>query len=256
MKALVIDDNDDCRENVVMRLRKGLRHECDEAGDLECAMDMFNENIYDYVILDMRIPSCFGGVAMVCNGRSMLTAIRSRFKPSEVPVIVLTGEIAEPQDAANLISQYGANDFLVKASEGDGRSLEDAIMKCLEDKTVRPEVSDNTTASWLKVHRSGDLLVWTTVSKRGEEKSIQLSASQILSQVLACIRAHNDGPNGVEHSTLADEVAWRPGRYTARLKGEQAQRRGRIRPYVVQVSEKLGMGHEYTVNGIRFTRPE
>jgi|GEM_PF-6121781 len=129
-------------------------------------------------------------------------------------------------------------------------------MKCLEAKMARPDVSDNTTPTWLKVHRSGELLVWTSISKRGMERSISLNESQILCQVLTCIRAHNDGPNGVEHMVLMDEIAWRGGRYSSRLKGEQGQRRGRIRPYVSQVAEKLGIGHEYTVSGIRFIRPE
>ena len=257
MKALVIDDNEACRRGIAMRLRKGLSHECDEAAHLEEALGLFNANLYDYVILDMRIPSDFGGLAMVANGLAMLTNIRTRFSPAELPVIILSGEISMPQDAADLISVHGANDFIVKASEGAGRVLEDTVLKWLERKVPRPEVSDNSTATWLKVHKASGELVWTSVSKSGQETRLSLKEGTVLCQVLECIRVHNDGPCGVEHRHLMDEVVWHGGRYRARRDTEgRPERRGRIRVYVSEIKKRLGVGHEFTEIGIRFTRPE
>ena len=257
MKALVIDDNEACRRSVAMRLRKGLSHECDESCHLEEALGLFNANIYDYVILDMRIPSDFGGLAMVANGRAMLSNIRKRFSPAELPVIVLSGEISLPQDAADLISVHGANDFILKASEGSGRVLEDTVLKWLERKAVCPEVSDASTSTWLKVHKGTGELVWTSVSKSGEEKVFPVKEGTVLCQVLECVRVHNDGPCGVEHQHLMDEVVWHGGRYRAKRDTEgRPERRGRIRVYVSEIKKRLGVGHEFTEIGIRFTRPE
>ena len=236
MKALVIDDNEACRRGIAMRLRKGLSHECDEAAHLEEALGLFNANLYDYVILDMRIPSDFGGLAMVANGLAMLANIRTRFSPAELPVIILSGEISMPQDAADLISVHGANDFIVKASEGAGRVLED---------------------TGLKVHKASGELVWTSVSKSGQETRLSLKEGTVLCQVLECIRVHNDGPCGVEHRHFMDEVVWHGGRYHAKRDAEgRPERRGRIRVYVSELKKRLGLGHEFTEIGIRFTRPE
>jgi CheY-like chemotaxis protein len=74
-RLLFVDDHDDIRR--VFRLLAG-RFECqwDEAGDGEEAIQLFVTNVYDLVILDMRMPGMDGfDVFREINKRSPTTPV-------------------------------------------------------------------------------------------------------------------------------------------------------------------------------------
>jgi len=99
-KVLVVDDEPTVREVVAGYLRRD-GHEVAEAADGHLALELFDADPPDLVVLDMMLP----GV----NGLDILRRIRSG---GEVPVIMLTARAEESDRVAGL--ELGADDYVVK----------------------------------------------------------------------------------------------------------------------------------------------
>jgi len=101
MQILIVEDE----EKIANFLRRGLKEECyavDIATDGEEALYKFNENQYDFVILDLMIPKTDGMV--VCS--------KIRKKNINIPILILTAKDSIEDKIKGLDS--GADDYMVK----------------------------------------------------------------------------------------------------------------------------------------------
>lgn len=99
-RILVVDDEPAIVKGIVFSLKQD-GYDIDAAYDGEEAIEKFNNNHYDLVILDVMLPKL--------NGLGVLQRIRER---SGVPVIMLT---AKGEDMDKILGlEYGADDYMTK----------------------------------------------------------------------------------------------------------------------------------------------
>ena len=101
MKRILLIEDD---PNVCAIVKKGLLEEnfyVEEALDGERGLEMFNENLYDLVILDIMLPKL--------NGLGVCEKIREK---SNIPILLLTALGTAENVALGL--NKGADDYLVK----------------------------------------------------------------------------------------------------------------------------------------------
>ena len=134
MNLLVIDDHPLFREGMKVLLRNlnaDLR--VDEAGDCRSALGFAGRQLYDLVLLDLKLP----GV----NGMDALAAIRRDFPFT--PVVVVSGEHA-PAVVREAIDR-GAMGFIPKSSTPD--QLVHALRQILARKVYLPAEAIAESAS-------------------------------------------------------------------------------------------------------------
>ncbi len=99
-KILILDDEPAIVKGLSFSLKQD-GYEIDAAYDGEEAIEKFNSNPYDLIILDVMLPKL--------NGLGVLQRIRER---SRVPVIMLT---AKGEDMDKILGlDYGADDYITK----------------------------------------------------------------------------------------------------------------------------------------------
>jgi DNA-binding response OmpR family regulator len=104
--VLAVDDNATARKTLELRLHsKG--YQVDTAADGYEALELIEQNHYDVVLLDRKMPE-FSGI-------EMLRELRNRHSVSELPVIMLTS--TENSEAIVEALQVGANDYIIKPGE-------------------------------------------------------------------------------------------------------------------------------------------
>ena len=101
MKLLIIEDEERMNQLLVKVLRK-LGYMTDSAFDGEEAIDLYFENKYDLVILDLNLPKL--------DGMEVLKVIRE--DNTHLPVLILSAR-SEITDKINGLDE-GANDYLTK----------------------------------------------------------------------------------------------------------------------------------------------
>lgn len=103
MALLIVDDEESNRDMLSRRLlRQGFEVRVAEDGPQ--ALAMISSQPPDMVLLDVRMPGM--------NGLQVLQAIREKFSPTEVPVIMVTAECQSASVVEAL--QMGANDYITK----------------------------------------------------------------------------------------------------------------------------------------------
>ena len=107
-KILLIEDNIDTQLIYKIYLRN--LFDIDVAETAESGINLFRENKYDLMILDINLPG-------KSNGISVLNEIRNNFKNHDFPVLVVTAYSMEG-DREKFISQ-GADDYLSKPVNKD-----------------------------------------------------------------------------------------------------------------------------------------
>ncbi|AQH01784.1 DNA-binding response regulator [Burkholderia sp. KK1] len=125
MKLLLIDDNAELSEWLV-RLLKTEGFVIDYVPDAERAEVMLNQQGYDVVLLDIRLPSM--------SGKDLLVRLRRRGK--DMPVLMLTahGSVDDKVDCFNA----GADDYVVKPV--DARELVARIKALVRRQTGQREL--------------------------------------------------------------------------------------------------------------------
>ncbi|MEL7568073.1 MAG: response regulator transcription factor [Dehalobacterium sp.] len=102
-KILVVEDEDILRE-VIMDYLIEDGYQVLEAADGEKALELFQSNSVDLVILDIVLPKI--------DGWSVCRRIRKNWKNSSIPIIILTARSDE--DDSLLGYELGADDYLIK----------------------------------------------------------------------------------------------------------------------------------------------
>ena len=101
MKLLIVEDEESLNKVLVKVLRK-LGYTTDSAFDGEEALDLYFENNYDLVVLDLNLPKL--------DGMEVLKAIRE--DNANLPVLILSAR-SEIRDKIQGLDE-GANDYLTK----------------------------------------------------------------------------------------------------------------------------------------------
>lgn len=104
MKVLVVDDDRVLADLVSFTLRRA-GNEVVIAGDARSAIQRWNEDKPDFIILDVNLP----GMAELPDGFAICRRIRSE---SDVPIILLTVRGEEPDIVYGL--EAGADDYILK----------------------------------------------------------------------------------------------------------------------------------------------
>ncbi len=99
-RILIVDDEPAIIKGLSFSLKQD-GYEIDSAADGEEAVEKFNSNPYDLIILDVMLPRL--------NGLEVLERIREQ---SRIPVIMLT---AKGEDMDKILGlDYGADDYITK----------------------------------------------------------------------------------------------------------------------------------------------
>jgi len=100
-KALIVEDSQEIAQLVQIQLTD-IDCQADIANDGQTGLDLFKQNQYDVVILDLMLP--------VLDGMSVCKAIRQ--EDSCIPILMLTSKSSELDRIVGL--EMGADDYLTK----------------------------------------------------------------------------------------------------------------------------------------------
>lgn len=124
MKFLVVDDFSTMRRIVRGLLKEIGYTNVDEAEDGAIALNMLQQNTYDFVVSDINMPNM--------NGFDLLKAVKSDDKLKAIPVLMVTAE-ARKEDIV-LAAQTGAAGYVVKPFTK--ATLEEKVQKILQKMTT------------------------------------------------------------------------------------------------------------------------
>ncbi len=115
-KALIVDDSSTIRAIVADALRDVGATHVTEAHDGQQALDLFDENEFDLIVLDWCMPGM--------SGLDLLKTIRQR--GSDVPVLMVTAIGTQREQVIEAV-QAGVSDYLLKPF--DGQTLRAKLLK-------------------------------------------------------------------------------------------------------------------------------
>lgn len=156
LHALIIDDNPGIREALEDRV-ESMGHTFDSVGCQDDALLRIKEQSYDYILLDLELPTRFGKTPLIPTGTNLLSQIRGSVLQRHTPVIVVTAHGHDSPDLATRVFKLGATDFVKKPFDDLEAAVSEAIARRLPS-------TDRTRASAAETHAvapftGGDLVV-------------------------------------------------------------------------------------------------
>jgi two-component system chemotaxis response regulator CheY len=124
LKFLVVDDFSTMRRIVRGLLKEIGYTNADEAEDGAVALQMLQNQAYDFVVSDINMPNM--------NGFELLKAIKADDKLKSIPVLMVTAE-ARKEDIV-LAAQTGAAGYVVKPFTK--ATLEEKVQKIMQKVTA------------------------------------------------------------------------------------------------------------------------
>jgi two-component system chemotaxis response regulator CheY len=124
LKFLVVDDFSTMRRIVRGLLKEIGYTNADEAEDGAIALQMLQNQAYDFVVSDINMPNM--------NGFELLKAIKADDKLKSIPVLMVTAE-ARKEDIV-LAAQTGAAGYVVKPFTK--ATLEEKVQKIMQKVTA------------------------------------------------------------------------------------------------------------------------
>jgi two-component system chemotaxis response regulator CheY len=124
LKFLVVDDFSTMRRIVRGLLKEIGYTNADEAEDGAIALQMLQNQTYDFVVSDINMPNM--------NGFELLKAIKADDKLKSIPVLMVTAE-ARKEDIV-LAAQTGAAGYVVKPFTK--ATLEEKVQKIMQKVTA------------------------------------------------------------------------------------------------------------------------
>jgi len=125
-RALVVEDDHAVADVLRMRLQRD-GHEVVVAASQRDAYHVLDEQRFDFVLLDLRLPTHDGDMDPNSEvGFDTLDHIRERFTPLQLPVIVMTAYAETSQTAVRAL-RAGASDYIDKPFEDSPVSLDEKL---------------------------------------------------------------------------------------------------------------------------------
>lgn len=151
-KILLIEDNHADVELIQEKLRNS-ENMLTSADTLFFGLALLNEQRFDIVLLDLRLPDSSG----IETFKSIQT------KASELPIIVLTG--TDEEEVATEAISSGAQDYLVKG-KFDKRLLTSSILYAIERKRLEVELNRVSRSRSMILESAGEGILEVDVSGR------------------------------------------------------------------------------------------
>jgi DNA-binding response OmpR family regulator len=133
--ALIIEDDTSLADMLRRKLSRS-GHKVTIAGDQRSAYALLDQEKFDFVLLDLRLPTDKHDLAPDIEvGFAILARIRDRFTCDALPVIVMTAYEETSQTAVRALKGM-ANDYITKPFEDVPVSLDDklaGIGRCIEE---------------------------------------------------------------------------------------------------------------------------
>ena len=126
LHALIVDDNPAVREALEDRVAS-MGHGFDSAGCQDDALLRLKERGYDYILLDLELPTKFGKTPLIPVGKNLLVQLRLMALHRSTPVIVVTAHGHDGPDLAVDVMKLGADDFVKKPFDDLERRIMDAL---------------------------------------------------------------------------------------------------------------------------------
>jgi CheY-like chemotaxis protein len=111
--ALLIEDDRTLIDVLEERLLS-MGHECRKARSQAEAVELLDGHTFDYILLDLQIPSRPDGRADIVYGLNLLRKIRQMPGYRRTPILVMTGHGLESHHLCREAMKLGATDFLGK----------------------------------------------------------------------------------------------------------------------------------------------
>src|SRR5262245_13726462 len=127
-RLLVVDDNEDNRYTLIMRLQIEGYEDITTADDGEQALDLLRKQDFDLVLLDVMMPKV--------DGYQVLSQLKDEGRLHSIPVVMISA-LNEISSVVRCI-ELGADDYLPKPF--DPTLLKARVGAILEKKRLRDEV--------------------------------------------------------------------------------------------------------------------
>ncbi len=156
--ALIIDDDEKILDLVEERL-SSMSHNCHRAQSQSEAEEMLEKHSYDYVLLDLEIPSKFQGRADMIYGQNLLRKLMESPEHAQTPVIVITAHGLTSHHLCADMMGIGASAFVGKPF-GRENPLEEKIREVLKKKGRAKNGGTHERSAKLEPFRGGDLVFY------------------------------------------------------------------------------------------------
>jgi two-component system cell cycle response regulator DivK len=151
-----VDDNPGVREALQDRL-ESMGHTFESVGSQDEALKRIAERSYDYILLDLELPSRFGRTPMIPTGKNLLTQILASPLNRNTPVLIVTAHGHDNPDLCRDVMKLGAKDFIKKPFP----DLEQAVTEALSRRlpSVERRRAEPIADEPLKAFSGGELVV-------------------------------------------------------------------------------------------------
>lgn len=202
--ALIIEDDPDIREALADRL-ESLGHDFHPAGSQSEARERLKRCTYDYVLLDLEVPTRIGRPPAIQFGKNILCEIRQDPRHLGVPVLVVTAHGHDSPDLAVELMKLGATDFVKKPFE----NLDDSIREALH-RLRSPRQANHRTPGMREETRPLDGAELTFFENRVELAGVEICTadSGLIWRVMLLLRERRgDGrPRAFPGKLIADRL--------------------------------------------------
>jgi len=154
-RLLIVEDNADIARLIRFHVMD-LGYEADIAGDGVSALEMFQQNSYQLVVLDLMLPGM--------DGLEVCRQLRTRC--SRVPILMLTSRTAEQDRIAGL--ETGADDYITKPFSFP------ELMARIKAQFRRIEAHKTQETTPLQPVQAGDIYI-DTVSRRVSISGVEVT---------------------------------------------------------------------------------
>ncbi|MCL2646091.1 MAG: response regulator [Phycisphaerales bacterium] len=185
-KALVVEI-DQSTVSEVDEILKFLKHEYDLAVDQVAAIQKIEASKYDYVLMEVAIPTRQGfNFPRVLNGLDLLDQIHAATHADHTPIIVMTAHGTDNPDLVVEVMQRGAADYIKKPFPKVGRTLDAIIKSALEQAHQKRNGGNEKPPKPEEIFQGGEL---TFYPDRVELYGVTIISSNKSAQMWTILRA-------------------------------------------------------------------
>jgi DNA-binding response OmpR family regulator len=153
--ALVVEDDQTLLDLLEERLLS-MGHRCRKARSQAEADEMLDNHVFDYILLDLEIPSRSHGAPDIAYGQNLLRKIRQTPGHNSTPVLAITAHGLDSHHLALDMMKLGATDFVGKPF-GRENPLEEKIREALRGRSGDRTGAVKAAPAKLTKFEGGDL---------------------------------------------------------------------------------------------------